>query len=373
MSLPTSIKQWTTQQDGLDKLKFSEAPMPTPGAGEVLVKISAVAVNYRDTEVVMGLYNHHDRMNSGPPSALVPCSDMCGTVVSVGASATKWKPTDRVLSIFNQTHLKGQVQAEHMKHGLGLPLPGVFCEYRVFPETGLVKAPDGLSDEEACTLPIAGLTAWMAINGMRPLGHAGGKSEIVLIQGTGGVAINGLLIAKASGAEGGFSHLSDKVSTNAFAVIITSSSDQKLEHAKSLGADHLINYRTTPNWSEQVMKATNGRGADIIFENGGAKTLRQSFECITFGGLINCIGYLSGKEDDAADRTNTNVLALKRNVTLKGLLNGPAERFEEMVAFYEAKGVKPVVDKVFKFGEANEALIYLFKGGHFGKIVVKVG
>lgn len=120
------------------------------------------------------------------------------------------------------------------------------------------------------------------------------------------------------------------------------------------------------------MKVTDGRGADIIFENGGAQTLRQSFECVTFGGLINCIGYLSGKQDDAEDRTNTNVLALKRNVTLKGLLNGPAERFEELVSFYEDKGVKPVIDKVFPFEESKEALIYLFKGGHFGKVVVKV-
>lgn len=202
MSLPSSIKQWKTKQDGLEKLTQSEAPMPTPGAGEVLVKINAVALNYRDTEVIMGLYNHHDRMNTGEPSALVPCSDICGTVVSLGTSATKWKPNDRVLSIFNQTHLKGQVQAEHMKHGLGLPLSGVLCEYRVFPESGLVRAPHGLSDEEACTLPIAGVTAWMAMNGMRPLGHAGGKGETVLIQGTGGVAINGLLIAKASGSNG---------------------------------------------------------------------------------------------------------------------------------------------------------------------------
>ena len=117
---------------------------------------------------------------------------------------------------------------------------------------------------------------------------------------------------------------------------------------------------------------TDEEGVDIIFENGGAATLRKSFNCIAFGGLINCIGYLSGKEDALQDRTNTNVLALRRNVTLKGLLNGPRERLEEMLCFYEEKKIKPVVDKVFKFGEAKEALIYLFKGGHFGKVVVKV-
>lgn len=156
-------------------------------------------------------------------------------------------------------------------------------------------------------------------------------------------------------------------------VIITSSSDAKLEQAKRLGADQLINYRTTPNWGEEVLKITNDQGADVIFENGGAATLRQSFDCVAFGGLINSIGYLSGKEDAVGDRTNTNVLALKRNVTLKGLLNGPKDRFEEMLRFYDEKRVRPVVDKVFTFEASKEALKYLYDGGHFGKIVIKIG
>ena len=155
-------------------------------------------------------------------------------------------------------------------------------------------------------------------------------------------------------------------------MIITSSSDAKLEKAKKLGADHIINYRTNPDWEKEVMKITHDNGVDIIFENGGAATLRKSFDCIAFGGLINCIGYLSGKEDPVGDRTNTNVLALRRNVTLKGLLNGPKDRLEEMIAFYEQKNIKPVVDRVFAFDESKEALKYLFAGGHFGKIVIKV-
>jgi NADPH:quinone reductase-like Zn-dependent oxidoreductase len=154
-------------------------------------------------------------------------------------------------------------------------------------------------------------------------------------------------------------------------VIITSSSDAKLKQAKKLGADKTINYKTTTNWDEEVLKMSSGEGVDIIFENGGAATLRKSFECIAFGGLIDCIGYLSGKEDALGDRTNTNVLALKRNVTLKGLLNGPRDRFEEMLKFYEEKEIKPVVDKVFSFEESKEALKYLFAGGHFGKVVIK--
>lgn len=155
-------------------------------------------------------------------------------------------------------------------------------------------------------------------------------------------------------------------------VLITSSSDAKLEKAKALGADYTVNYRTQPNWDETVNSVTNGEGADIILETGGAKTLRRSFEAIGFGGTIACIGYLSGKVDSEEDRTNVNLLALRKTVTLKGLINGPRERFEEMVAFYEDKGIKPVVDRVFAFDEADEALRYLYSGGHFGKVVVKV-
>lgn len=176
-----------------------------------------------------------------------------------------------------------------------------------------------------------------------------------MIQGTGGVAVSGLQIAHASGAQ----------------VIITSS-DAKLMLAKKLGADKTINYKTKPNWDEEVLKMTHDEGVDIIFENGGAQTVRKSFECVAFGGLINCIGYLSGKQDAADDRTNINVLALKRNVTLKGLLNGPRERLEEMLQFYDEKKIHPVVDRVFGFDESKEALVYLFKGGHFGKVVVKI-
>ena len=156
------------------------------------------------------------------------------------------------------------------------------------------------------------------------------------------------------------------------AVILTSSSDAKLEQAKKLGADHTINYRTNPDWEKEVMKITHGNGVDNIFENGGAATLRKSFDCIAFGGLINCIGYLSGKEDPVGDRTNTNVLALRREVTLKGIHNGPRDRLEEMIEFYEQNNIKPVIDRVFAFDESKEALMYLFRGAHFGKVVIKV-
>ncbi|EXJ54662.1 alcohol dehydrogenase [Cladophialophora yegresii CBS 114405] len=354
LEMPDQITAWQTAQDGLNRLTKSSFPLPEPGKDEVLVEIHAVSLNYRDTEVAMGLYTHHKAIGS---AKVVPCSDMCGTVVAVGDNEPgHWHVGDRVLSIFNQTHLTGQIKERDMASGLGLPLDGVLQTYRIFPVTGLVKAPNYLTDEEASTLPIAGVTAWMSLNGMKPLDNGHGDRQTVLLQGTGGVSVAGLQIAHAAGAK----------------TIITSSSDDKLSRAKSLGATHTVNYRTNPDWEHVVMKATEQEGANVILETGGAQTLRKSFDCISFGGVIACIGYLSGKQDEPTDRTNVNVLALRRTVTLKGILNGPRDRFEEMLRFYETKQIRPVVDKVFSFDEAREALQYLYGGGHFGKVVIRV-
>ncbi|KAI7368107.1 NAD(P)-binding protein [Hortaea werneckii] len=366
------MKQWVTAQNGLDNLRLVEAEKPSPKDGEVLVQINAVSLNYRDTEVVMGLYSHHKAV--GQAQDLVPCSDICGTIVSSRSPA--WQEGQRVMGTFNQSHVTGQIKEKDMKTGLGLPLPGCLTEFRCFPAEGLVAVPDYLTDEEAATLPIASVTAWMAINGMRPMGQPAnnkkdnsGMNETVLLQGTGGVATAGLQIAHAAGLK----------------TIITSSSDSKLAQAKKLGADAGINYRQNPDWQEEVNRLTstfhntpNGSeaageaGADIIFKNGGAQTLRKSFDCIAFGGLINCIGYLSGKEDVGSDKLHTNVLALRRNVTIKGIINGPRDRFEEMVRFYAEHQIRPVIDRVVGFEEAGEGLKYLFSGSHFGKVVVKV-
>ncbi|ORY08453.1 alcohol dehydrogenase [Clohesyomyces aquaticus] len=359
------VRQWLTGQDGLENLKMGEAEMPVPGMDEVLVEVRAVSLNYRDTEVAMGLYNHHASVSH--PTLLVPCSDMCGLVLSVGPPSPpssspytnplfRLLPGDRVLSTFSPTHLTGTITPSDLASGLGGPAPGVLCTHRIFPIHGLVKVPEYLTDEEASCLPIAAMTAWMSLNCMRPNGEIIGAGETVVCQGTGGVSIAGLQIASAAGAT----------------VIVTSSSDEKLERATKLGASETINYKTNPSWDAEVLAKTGDEGADVIFELGGAQTLRRSFECVKFGGLIACIGYLSGKQDDSEDRTNTNLLALKRNVTLKGILNGPRDRLEEMLKFYEEKRIRPVVDRVFGFEEGGEAFKYLFSGGHFGKVVVRV-
>lgn len=282
---------------------------------------------------------------------------MCGIIVA--SRSSQFQRGSRVLSIFNQAHLSGQVTEQDLASGLGLPLPGVLTQYRIFPDTGLVAAPSHLTAAEASTLPIAAVTAWMSLNSFQPIGQPiRDMDKAVLLQGTGGVSIAGLQIAKALG----------------LTTIITSSSDKKLKRAKDLGADHVINYRTTTDWDKKVLELTHGRGADVILETGGSQTLWKSFECVAFGGLISAIGYLSGKEDEPEKRWNVNVMALKRNVTLKGILNGPKDRFEEMleIAYGKDKGIKPVVDRVFDFDQAKEALQYLENGGHFGKVVVKV-
>ena len=323
----------------------------------------------------MGLYGHHKSVQQG--SSLVPCSDMCGTIVKVGGNGSSglWKEGDRVVSIFNQQHLKGQVSEKDMASGLELPLSGVLTQYRVFPAAGLVTVPDYLSDEEASTLPIAAVTAWMSINWMHPIGQpVSGKSTCVLLQGTGGVSISGLQIAKSLNLTSERPRGPDVASAADYIpAIVTSSSDTKLASAKKLGADHVINYKSIPEWHKEVLRFTNERGADIILETGGAQTLPKSFECVAFGGLISCIGYVSGKEDAPENRINTNVLALKRNVTLKGILNGPRERFEKMLELaYTKNRIHPVIDKVFEFAEAREALEYLYDGSHLGKVVLKV-
>ncbi|KAJ5746760.1 hypothetical protein N7520_011942 [Penicillium odoratum] len=349
-----SVQKWISPLQGLDSLRQMEDPMPSPGPGEVLVKIHAVSLNYRDVEVVKGEYKHHKTAEQD--ATIVPCSDMCGTIVTVGHDVSQWVVGNRVLSTFLPEHQTGQVTEKQLAGSLGLPLDGVLATHRIFPAHGLVQAPEYMSDEEACTLPIAGVTAWMSINGMRPIGQSGGENDYILLQGTGGVAIAGLQIAKASGAK----------------AIITSSSDEKLEMAKRLGADFTINYRTNPNWEEEVMQFTRGNGVNIILETGGAQTLRKSFDCIAFGGLINCIGYVSGKVDEADDRLNVNLLALRRTVTLKGIINGPKDRFEEMLRFYERNQIHPEVHRVFSFTEAKEAFKFLESGSHFGKVVIKI-
>lgn len=232
-----------------------------------------------------------------------------------------------------------------------------------------------MSDEEACTIQVAGITAWMAMNGQRPLGSPGGKGEVVLIQGMEGVAINGLQIAKASGATDSSLSFYLKFVEGQGKLILKSHHHFFLGRQtcsrQALGADHTINYITTPDWDIEVLRLTSGRGADIIFENGGALTTAKSFNCIRFGGLFNAIGYVSGTVDPVEERMNINVQAIRKNVVLVGLLNGPRDRVEDMLGFYEKHGIRPVIDKIFGFEEAEEALQYSWSGNHLGRLLLR--
>lgn len=352
------MKRWLTDQKGIKNLKLVETEKPSETDlkdREVLVQINCVSLNYRDTEVCNGTYGHHRTLDLN--ATVVPCSDMCGTVTA--SKSHRFKTGARVLSTFNQAHITGQITPKESATGTGLPLPGVLQEYRVFPDCALVSAPKYLSDEEAATLPIAFVTAWESINAFNTPGlPTWDEDTFVLLIGTGGVSIAGLQLANGINLK----------------TIITSSSDEKLARAKELGADYTISYRKTPNWDEEVMRITGGKGANIIFETGGAETIEKSFNCIAFGGLIAAIGYLSGKQETTGTSANVNVLALRRNVTLKGILNGPRDRFEGLIdVFFSSEHcIKPVVDRVFEFEQAKDALEYLQAGSHFGKIVVKV-
>lgn len=328
-------------QFGLDALKMAERPEPRPSAGQVLVRVRAVSLNYRDLLTVKGMYNPRQ------PLPLIPLSDGAGEVVEVGEGVTRFKTGDRVAGIFAQKWLGGRPTKARLATTLGGPLDGMLAEYVCLHEDGLVRLPDYLTYEEAATLPCAAVTAWSALvtHGRLCAG------QTVLVQGTGGVSIFALQIARMMGAE----------------VFVTSSSDEKLERARALGASGLINYRATPDWDKRVRELTGGEGVDHILEVGGTNTFEKSVKAIRFAGHIAVIGILSG----TAAQVNLIPL-LMQNVTAQGIIVGSRDTFEEMNAAFARNLVKPVIDRVFQFEEARAALEYMASGSHFGKICISL-
>jgi len=326
---------------GLDSLKEVELPDPEPGQGEVVVRMRAASLNYRDVLTVKGLYNPRQ------PLPLVPLSDGVGEVIAVGSGVTRVKVGDRVCPIFMQKWLEGECTSDKLKTTLGGPLPGVLSELFVTGEAGLVKVPSHLDDAEAATLPCAALTAY---NALFASSHVG-PGETVLVQGTGGVSIFALQFAHLAGAR----------------VIVTSSSDAKLERAKALGAWQTINYKTTPDWEKQAFALTGGVGVDHVVEVGGAGTLARSMRAVRVSGTVSAIGMLAG----AAQEMNVLPILMK-NLKLQGIMVGSRAMFEAMNRAITASEMRPVIDaRTFSFGEAREALAYMESGGHFGKIVIR--
>lgn len=336
------MKAYEIQKDGgIETLALIEKPKPVPGPNEILVRVEAVSLNYRDLMYVKGVF---------PAAArpLVPMSDGAGVVVGVGDAVTKFKIGDRVASLFFQDWADGPISAEIMASALGGARQGMFAEYVALPEDGAIAVPENYSSAEAATLPCAALTAWNALFEHGPI-TAG---ETVVVQGTGGVSIFALQFAKLHGAK----------------VIATSSSDEKLDRARSLGANVTINYKTTPEWSKAVLDLTGGRGADHIIEVGGGGTLEQSLNAIRFGGTVSLIGILTGLDNQV-----NPYAVLRKSVTLRGIYVGSRAMFTRMNRAIAANHIKPVIDRVFPFTEAREAFHHLENGRHFGKVVVTVG
>jgi NADPH:quinone reductase-like Zn-dependent oxidoreductase len=327
---------------GIEALVEVERADPKPAYRQVLVKVKACSLNFRDLGMVRGTYRVPIRDN------VIPLSDGAGEVVETGAGVTRVKVGDRVAGCFFQRWPGGESAADVHTSALGGGVDGMLADYALLEEDGVVKIPPHLSLEEGATLPCAGVTAWHAM-----MEHARLKAgDTILLQGTGGVSIFGLQFAHAMGIR----------------AIITSSSDEKLKQAKALGAAFGINYKTTPEWQKAAMDFTGGRGVDHVIEVGGAATLTRSFGAIRVGGRISMIGGLSG----GATELNPGLI-FSRRANVQGISVGSMQMFEAMNRAIEANAIKPVIDKVFGFGAAPEAYRHMASGAHFGKIVIAVG
>jgi len=328
------------QASGIDALTLTEKPEPKPSYGQVLVKTKAVSLNYRDLLVVKGAYSRN------LPSGLIPCSDGAGEVVEVGEGVTRANPGDRVAGIYMQTWISGELNESKAKSALGGAIDGVLAEYVLFHQDGLVHIPEHLSYEEAATLPCAAVTAW---NGLITSGGLK-LGDTVLVMGTGGVSIFALQFARNAGAR----------------VIATSSSDEKLERVKQLGASDGINYKSVPDWDKKVWELTKKVGVDHVVEVGGAGTLAKSLRAVRMGGHISLIGVLSG-----AGEANP-LPAVMKNIRIQGIYVGSRDMFEAMNIAISLHQLHPVIDRVFPFEEAKEALRYMESGAHFGKVVIRL-
>jgi NADPH:quinone reductase-like Zn-dependent oxidoreductase len=325
--------------DGIDGLKLVDLPELQPGVGQILVQVRATSLNYRDTAVVSGMY-------PGQTLPIIPLSDGAGDVVAVGEGVTRVNVGERIAGIFFQDWIAGRLTREKTKSALGGAINGMLAEYVVLNQEGVVHLPSHLSYEEGAALPCAAVTAWQALVTRGNLA----AGETVLLLGTGGVSIFALQFAKILGAR----------------IIITSSSDEKLARAKAMGADATINYKTYPNWQEEVWKLTQKEGVDRVVEVGGAGTLERSLQSTRVGGGISLIGVLGG----AGDVNHAQILL--KSIDVQGIYVGSREMFEAMNRAIRLHQIKPVIDRVFSLDEATSAYRYLQSGSHFGKVVIQL-
>jgi NADPH:quinone reductase-like Zn-dependent oxidoreductase len=326
---------------GIDSLTIADRPDPHPRPGEVLLHMRAWSLNYRDLLVVKGAYNPKLRL------PVMPLSDGVGQVAAVGAGVGRVRVGDRVAGAFMPAWIDGALTEAKAKSALGGGAAGMLAEQVVLPEEGVVPVPGHLTDEEAATLPCAGVTSWHALiteGGLKP-------GDTILTQGTGGVSLFALQFARLAGAR----------------VILTSSSDAKLARAATLGAGHLINYKTTPEWDKPVREVTGGTGVDLVVEVGGAGTLGQSLRAVRPGGIISLIGILTG----GGGMINPLPILMK-NIRVQGIFVGSRAMFEAMNQAIAQHQLRPVVDRTFPFAETRAAFRYLESGAHFGKVAIRL-
>ena len=322
---------------GLDKIVIEERPDPVAKAGEILVRVRASSLNFHDFAVVAGMIR--------TPDGRIPMSDGAGEVVAVGEGVTRFKVGDSVLSTFFPNWPAGGPKLERMIGVPGDNADGFAAEYVAMPATAFTRLPKGWTMAQAATLPCAALTAWRALMveaRIRP-------GDVVLTQGTGGVSIFALQLAKAAGAT----------------VISTSSSPEKLARLKDLGADHLINYKEDANWGQTAAKLSGG-GVDAVVEIGGPGTLGQSIHACKIGGHISLIGVLTGVSGDVP-----TALAMSKNVAIQGITVGSRQDQEDMIAAIEANGILPVIDSTFPLEGIAAAFAHQISQKHFGKICLE--
>jgi NADPH:quinone reductase-like Zn-dependent oxidoreductase len=324
---------------GIDALELVERPIPRPGPGEVLVRIRAVTLNYRDLLTVKGGYGSRQKF------PLIPLSDAAGVVEAVGPGVSQLKSGDRVFNGFFQNWIDGAPSEEKFASAPGGMLDGVLTQYRVFPQHTLLSPPSHLSDIEAAALPCAGLTAWNAVMKFQ----ATRPGSVVLTQGTGGVSLFALQFAKLAGAR----------------VIATSSSDEKIDKLRKLGADERINYKSRPEWGKEARTLTEGRGVDLVVEVGGAGTLNESLRAVRIGGMLAMIGVLAGPADDLR-----LPIVVMQQLRLQGVTVGSMEDLRAMAAAITQHRLRPMVEKTFPFAAVHEAFRYLAEGRHFGKVAI---
>ena len=337
---PMGMKAWRLTGFGLDSLKLQDVPDPSPGEGEVLVQVHAVALNYRDKLLVDGDYNPRLEF------PITQGADACGTVVGLGHGTSRFRLGDRVLTQYATHWVDGPAQGKESLYSLGNVYHGALAKYLVLREQALVNAPAHLSNEEAATLPCAGVTAWQALvekGNLQP-------NDTVLLQGTGGVSLFGLQIAHAMGAT----------------TIVTSSSESKLQAAQSLGADSTINYRQTPEWEKEVLALTEKRGVDQILEVVGGENLARSLRALRPEGQISIIGVL-----EAADARLPLFTTIQKLAVIRGISTGPRVALERFIRHYEDWGLHPVVDAIYEFSDTVAAYRHL-EQGPLGKVVIRV-